>query len=307
MIVDAGTRERLLRRLGLADTPTADATGLRGVHRAFVSQIPYENIAVQLGESDELDPAALVQRLLHGGRGGYCFEMNTVLHALLTTLGFAVERRQAIVGPRDSQARGEPVNHMALVVHTPDDGPFIADAGWGEGPLDPLSLAEGAVTSGVFERTIERDGDGWWLSQHKFGSTPGFRLDDSPASLADFAPHHLRLSASPDSAFVRGLIVQRPFDDRIVTLRSRTLFVDGPRVYERRVLADRAELAAVLEGQFGIDAAALGPDRLERLWQKAAQQHDEHRRRPTWLYAGVRAWRKRWRSLRGRSPHRQAR
>ena len=54
------------------------------------------------------------------------------------------------------------------------------------------------------------------------------------------APHHERLSTSPDSGFVQTLLVQHPYPDRIVTLRARTWFVDGPGLRERRVLADPA-------------------------------------------------------------------
>ena len=53
------------------------------VHRAYLGAIPYEDLAVQLGETGPLDPAALVPRLLREGRGGYCFELNTVLGWLL--------------------------------------------------------------------------------------------------------------------------------------------------------------------------------------------------------------------------------
>jgi N-hydroxyarylamine O-acetyltransferase len=237
---------RLLRRIGLTAVPSADAAGLRTVHRAFVSRVPYEDLAVQLGESGPLDPHALIQRVLGGGRGGYCFENNTVLHALLAAVGFAVERRQGNVGPRDSYARGEPTNHLVLVVHTPDAGPFIADAGLGEGPLNPLPLAEGPVRAGAFELAIERECDGWWVAQHEFGSFPGFRFSDRPATLADFQSHHLRLSTSAESNFVKTLIVQRPFDDRIITLRARTLFVDGPGRRERRILEDIDAFAGAL-------------------------------------------------------------
>jgi N-hydroxyarylamine O-acetyltransferase len=284
--LDAATRDRLLRRIGLTEAPAADATGLRMVHRAFVSRVPYEDLAVQLGESRPLEPLGLVQRVLHGGRGGYCFEANTVLQTLLEGLGFGVERRQGIVGPRDAHARGEPINHMALMVHTPDAGPFIAEAGLGEGPLDPLPLAVGRVNAGAFEFSIERagdgddggDGDGWWVRQHPFGSVPGFRFSDAPATLADFQPHHARLSTSGDSGFVQTLVVQRPFDDRIVTLRARTLSVNGPSGRQRRVLDDAGAFATALHEHFGIDPAALGPERLRRLWAQAVNQHQAHQK-----------------------------
>jgi N-hydroxyarylamine O-acetyltransferase len=275
-MLEAGTRVELLRRIGLAGMPTADAAGLRAVHRAFVSRVPYEDLAVQLSECEPLERQALVRRILHGGRGGYCFEANTVLQTLLEALGFAVELRQGIVGARDAHTRMEPTNHMALVVHTPDEGPFIAEAGLGEGPLDPLPLAEGPVTAGEFELRIERVQRGWWVTQHPFGSFDGFWFSDAPATLADFEPHHVRLSTSLDSSFVRTLVVQRPFDDRIVTLRARTLSIDGPHGRERWVLNNPRAFAAALRDRFGIDPDALGPERLGRLWAKAEEQHEAH-------------------------------
>lgn len=274
--MDVNARDRLLHRIGLDAAPAADAAGLRALQRAYVSQVPFEDLAVQLGESAPLDPDALVERVSAGGRGGYCFEVNTVLAVLLEALGFEVERRQAIVGPRDAHAAGEPTNHLALVVHTRDGESFIAEGGWGEGPLEPLPLAAGTTTVGAFDFGVERDGDGWWVAQHEHGSTPGYRFADAPATLADFQPHHERLSTSPDSGFVQTLLVQQPYDDRIVTLRARTLFVDGPGRHERALLDDEDALTAALGERFGIDPAVLGAERVSRLWAQAERQHAAH-------------------------------
>ncbi len=275
--LDATTRDRLLRRIGLSDAPATDAQGLRTTMRAFVTSVPFEDLAVQLGESEPLEPGALVERVLRGGRGGYCFEVNTVLLTLLETLGFEVERREAIVGERTAFADGAPTNHLALVVDTPDAGRFITEAGWGEGPVEPLPLVAGRHRVGAFEYGVERDGEGWWVEQHEHGSSPGFRFADHPAALEDFEPHHHRLSTSPESGFVQALLVQHPYPDRIVTLRARTWFVDGPGLRERRVLADPAEFEAMLQDEFRIDIGALGRERLERLWTRAVAQHESHR------------------------------
>ena len=104
-MLDSADRDRLLNHIGLDAAPAADLDGLRKVHRAYVAHVPFENLAVQLGESRPIDPAALVERIVSGGRGGYCFEANTVLLELLESLGFEVERREAIVGPREAFAR----------------------------------------------------------------------------------------------------------------------------------------------------------------------------------------------------------
>jgi N-hydroxyarylamine O-acetyltransferase len=264
--------ERLLQRIGLAGLPAPDLEGLRALHRAYVAEVPYEALAVQLGESLPLDADELVGRV-GGGRGGYCFEVNTVLHALLVAAGFEVERRQAKVGG------SELTNHMALVVSL-DGHDHLADAGLGDGPLDPVPLVDGAVTAGPLRWRVERIDGGWRLHQHTWGTAGSFDFADEPAMLEDFQEHHRRLSREPDSAFVRTLVVQRPYDDRVVTLRSRTLFVDGPGHRERTVLPDAAAFARTLRAEFGIDPAVLGEARLERLWALAAAQHEEHTASP---------------------------
>lgn len=272
-MLDVTVRDRLLGRVGLSAVPAPDAEGLRTVHRAFVSHVPYEDLSVQLGEYAPLDERALIERFLHGGRGGYCFEANTVLRALLRSLGFEVERREGIVADRDAHLRGDLTNHMALIVHTRDDGSFIAEAGLGEGPLDPLPLRPGVARVGAFEVELERDQGGWWFAQHPYGSIPGFWFSDTPVALDAFQPHHLRLSTSADSGFVQTLVVQRPFEDRILTLRARTMFLDAPGRHERSVLEDRPAFAEALQAHFGIDPNALGEERFARLWANATQQH----------------------------------
>jgi N-hydroxyarylamine O-acetyltransferase len=271
-VPDDATIDELLRRIGLDARPAPDAAGLRATHRAFVSHLAYDGLTAQLGEHAPLDPEALVARTLATGRGGYCFEINTILLTLLEALGFGMERREGIVGGREAFGAGEPTNHLALVATTRDGERYVCDAGWGEGPLEPLSLRAGTHAQGVFGWTVERDGeDGWWVGQHAWGSSPGFRFGDAAVPLSAFAPHHLRLAATPDSNFVRTLVVQRPHTDHVTTLRARTLSRKGPTRDERTVLDDEDALAQTLEHVFAI--GPLGTERLARLWAGACAQH----------------------------------
>jgi N-hydroxyarylamine O-acetyltransferase len=253
----------VLRRIGLGTLPPPDLDGLRALHRAYVGAVPYEALAAQLGESGPLDEGALAARVA-GGAGGYCFELNTVLFALIREAGFTVERREAHVN-------GSALcNHMALVV-TVGAERYLADAGLGEGPLDPVLLRDGHVTPGPLPWRVERTDGGWRLTEHEHGSITDVVFGDAAADLDAFAPHHRRLSTQPDSPFVQTLVVQRPYDDRIVTLRSRTLSADAPGVRDRRVVEDEAEFAAVLAGEFGL---GLDTARNARLWERAVRQHE---------------------------------
>jgi N-hydroxyarylamine O-acetyltransferase len=251
--------DELARRIGV--DPGAD---LHAVHRAYLEHVTYEDVAVQLRESGPLDEQALTARIL-SGRGGYCFELNTVLAALLRSLGFDVSYHEGVVG-------GEgPTNHMVLIVDAGGER-WIADAGLGEGFIDPVPLREGVHPGrGPFSWTLAVEPAGtWWLGQHEWGSVSGFRMQPEPCSHETFAPHHRRLSTDPASSFVQTLVVQKPYDDRIVTLRSRTLSSKGPEVDDKRVI-ERDEFGDVLRDVFGL---VLDAGRLQRLWTLAAAQHE---------------------------------
>ena len=47
----------LLEFLGFDEPPPADRAGLFALHRAYLERVPYEDVAVQLGESGPLDEA----------------------------------------------------------------------------------------------------------------------------------------------------------------------------------------------------------------------------------------------------------
>jgi N-hydroxyarylamine O-acetyltransferase len=256
--------DALLQRIGLSDRPEATVDGLHELHRAYLARVPYEDIAVQLGETGPLDEAGLIARLCADGRGGYCFELNTVLAALLRACGFVVTHHQAVVG-------GEgPTNHMALLVHL-DGERWLADAGLGEGFVEPLPFREGTTQIGPFTYTATReDGGSWWVGMHEWTSFRGFRMAEEESSLADFDPHHHRLANDPESSFVKTFVVQSPRRDRIVTVRSRTLSAVGPDVDTKRVL-EREEFAPVLRDEFGLSVAG---ERLEGLWTRAQAQHE---------------------------------
>ena len=178
---------------------------------------------------------------------------------LLQALGFSLTHHQAVVGGVG------PTNHMVLVVDV-DGEPWIADAGLGEGFLDPLPLVPGPHDFGPFRWTVELEPCGtWWVAAHDWCSFPGFRMDEEASPVSAFEPHHRRLATDPESPFVKTLVVQRPRVDRITTLRARTLSVVGPDVDSKRVVADEAEFYAVLVGEFGVTR------RDPRLWARPAR------------------------------------
>ena len=79
-----------LARIGYDGLRTATLETLTALHALHPSAIPFENLDVLLGRPINLDLPALEAKLVHGGRGGYCFEHNTLMAAALQALGFKV-------------------------------------------------------------------------------------------------------------------------------------------------------------------------------------------------------------------------
>lgn len=72
-----------------------DLGTLYAVHRAHTGAITFENLDVLLGRPVELGVKALQDKLVHGRRGGYCYEQNSLLAAALERIGFEVSGRGA--------------------------------------------------------------------------------------------------------------------------------------------------------------------------------------------------------------------
>src|SRR5947207_1429572 len=77
-----------LNRLGFPRDlePTADT--LRRLHVAHRETFLFENLSIQCGGGISLALADLERKFLDRGRGGYCFEHNTLFRAALGEIGF---------------------------------------------------------------------------------------------------------------------------------------------------------------------------------------------------------------------------
>ena len=68
-----------LARIGYDGQRTPDVETLRGITRHHPQAIPFENLDPFLRRPVLLDTASLQQKIVHNGRGGYCFEHNLLL------------------------------------------------------------------------------------------------------------------------------------------------------------------------------------------------------------------------------------
>ena len=75
-----------LARIGYDGPREPTLAVLREICRMHPGAIPFENIDVLLGRPISLDPAQIDAKLIGAGRGGYCYEQNSLLKRALSQL-----------------------------------------------------------------------------------------------------------------------------------------------------------------------------------------------------------------------------
>lgn len=234
--------------------PTLDT--LRAIVERHTASIPFENLTPLTGQPVRLDLAALQRKLVESGRGGYCFEHNLLLRAVLLALGYAVTGLAARVRWNMPAGQITARGHMLLRIDL-DGQDYIVDAGFGGMTLTgPLALvADIAQPTSHEPFRLLADGDGYIL-QACVGQEwkDLYRFDLQPQEPIDYEAPSWYLSTNPNSHFVTGLVAARPAPGRRYGLRNTQLSIHHlGGATERRELASLAELRDTLAALFGLD------------------------------------------------------
>jgi N-hydroxyarylamine O-acetyltransferase len=199
----------------------------------------------------------LEEKFLERGRGGYCFEHNTLFAAVLREIGLDSTTLLGRVrrGPAHRWCR----THMVLRV--PIDGTvWLADVGFGGlGLLEPIPLLDGTASSqGGFMYRLRRERELWVLSARDATlETDLYEFTDDPQTMWDVEVANHFTATHPESIFRKSLTIQRASGHERVILRTDTLarYVDG-RLTEAPVSRER--MAEVARAEFGVELPA-GP------------------------------------------------
>ncbi|MBB6039010.1 arylamine N-acetyltransferase family protein [Phytomonospora endophytica] len=260
-----------LARIGHSADVRPDLATLRSVHRAHLAAIPYEALDIQLSRGVSLNGTDVVAKLVTNRRGGFCYEQNALMARALRAIGFTVTY---VEGAVMRAARGDDMwrNHMPLLVDLPE-GRFLADAGLGDGFLEPLPLTEGVHADGIWSHRLEFLAEGVWRCHpDPRGSVESFDFRTEPREVADFVEACAYRADSPDSPFKRVLVVQQPRPESKVVVRGCTHIVVTAGERTERVLADPDAFGAVLSAEFGL---SLPGEDVRALWTQAWAKHLE--------------------------------
>jgi N-hydroxyarylamine O-acetyltransferase len=253
--------DRYFSRIGYDGPRGATLDVLRDLQRLQPLAIPFENLNPLTGRRVSLALPELADKLIERRRGGYCFELNTLLAHVLMQLGFAVTPLLARVlwrrDPNTVTARSHTVLRIDL-----DGELWIADAGFGAVTLTaPLRLVAGAAQPTTLEPFRIADAARQSFDvEVKAGDTwmKLYRFEQQRVEWIDYEVANWYTSTHPESFFTDSLVVCRVvpggrltlFNDRL-TERSK----EG-RTTEQRIESAR-ELDACLREAFGIDVGDI--------------------------------------------------
>jgi N-hydroxyarylamine O-acetyltransferase len=253
-LAEAVDLDAYFARIGYDGPREASLETLRAIHALHPAAIAFENLDPLMRRPVRIDPDSIQQKLIQGGRGGYCYELNGLLGHVLRALGFAVTglSARALFG---HQLASTPRTHMVLRVVT-QDGPYIADTGFGSRTLSaPLSLereGEQVTPHGAFRLVrvgthLEEQAliDGEWRSLYRFS------LEEQTHE--DYQVCNWYHSTYPQSPFTNRLMVSRFDGTRRLGLFNDQFAIHHPDGHtDRRTLRGPGEIAVVLEKEFAI-------------------------------------------------------
>jgi N-hydroxyarylamine O-acetyltransferase len=249
-----------LADLGLEAEPPRLAA-LAEIVRRHVACYPFASIGPRLGDDLPLDDDALLDRIVTRQRGGYCFEQNGLLFAVLAELQYDVRLQMARVVV--SGAAHPPLTHRVTRVRL-DGAEYVLDVGFGpQGPTYPVPMPAHAREEGshrvvpldnVTFRMEARDGEAW---------SPLYRFDDVPYGQADAELGHFYSHRHPQAAFVNHLVASRILDDEVRSLRNREYHVIRADRTTVEVVEDAQRLREILHDELGLQ---VSPAECERLF-----------------------------------------
>lgn len=258
--------EAYLNRIGYKGSLEPNLETLTTIHRLHLAAIPYENLDIHLGRPLGLDLEYIFQKIVYEHRGGWCYEMNGLLAWVLRELGYKVQMVSGAAG-RDKSGDLAEGNHLVLLVELQGET-YIADVGFGDGPLEPVPLREGSYKQGIFEYGLSQHEGRWFFHNYPGSGISGFDFTLEPRHYTDFAQKCHYLQTSPDSGFVRTTVCQTIRPEAHLTLRGAVFTAVREQGSERRTLETQAEYAQVLRDEFGLEFEGLG-----QLYAKVWQRH----------------------------------
>ncbi len=247
--------EAYLRRIHYEGPRQPTPEVLRNLHRAHMLAVPFENLDIPARRPIILDTACLLHKVVDRHRGGFCYELNGALAWLLRSFGFEVSMLSARVARKDGSSSPE-FDHMTLEVRDAAGDSWLADVGFGDCFLEPLSLTR--PTESEQQRRTYRllaDEDTLLLQRKSLEKdwTPQYQFTRTPHQLEEFAPMCHFHRTSPESSFTQRRLCSLATPNGRITLEGmRLITTQNGRKTETEVVNEE-EYRQLLREKFCVD------------------------------------------------------
>lgn len=201
--------QKFLARIGLEQEEiTLTAEFLGKIQEACVQSIPYENLDILRGIPLSLNVEDIYIKIVENHRGGYCFESNALLHALLSEMGFSVRSCFARVLRNEPEI---PFRRHRILLVTINGTDYMTDIGFGNiAPRRPLKLVCGEIQeqNGESYRFTQDPELGWVIWELYKGEWRQFISFTTERQYEiDFVPTSFWCEKHPDSPFNKAEII----------------------------------------------------------------------------------------------------
>jgi len=253
--------DEYIRALDLK-TGKPDLAFLKEITRRHAARFAFASVGPMLGDDLPLDIESLYRRIVVNHRGGYCFEQNGLLYAMLQELGFDVRLYLARVIYNQDIHPG--LTHRITLVETGGNR-YIADVGFGPlGPQHPVSLTgEESHESFRIFRIEERHPGEFHMQTLKDGEFYSlYRFELARYGPADCEVGHFYSHKNPAATFVNHLVVSKITDNAVHSLRDREYWIITGSGEQKHDISDGVQLKTILDTRFGIDVNEAEGQRL---------------------------------------------
>ncbi len=252
-----------LKRIDYSSVVYTDVPTLHALHHHHIFSIPFETLDIHNHIPIILKMDSLYQKVILDRRGGYCYELNTLFHRLLTLCGFKV----SMIAGRllHGNEYGREFEHMALIVEL-EGKKWLVDVGYGDFALRPLAIVPGEVQSDgrTFYQIMEHismDGQDymsvakWNDSKQSFKTEYIFTLTSQ--NLHDFAEMNHFHQTSRESHFARSLMISLPIQDGRISIINNRLIRTSGGIRQTKQILDEDHRDKILEKYFHMDMVYL--------------------------------------------------
>jgi N-hydroxyarylamine O-acetyltransferase len=147
---------------------------------------------------------------------------------------------------------------------------LLVDVGFGGSQAVPLPMQTLATRHEPYAVSLS-ESDGWWRYTEDPGDKPFYyEFRPEPADPGQLAHWRTWQQSDASSSFVGNLVAQRRVGREHWVLRGRVFTVHDAGGASRKLIADSAELVALLRDRFGLDVPEIADK-----WPQIAARHME--------------------------------